>query len=367
MDPIDEIDEKVGRLRELMRALGLDGVLLQRVSSFAWVTAGAASYVNVAATFGPSQILVRADGARCVLTNVIEAPRLEVEEGLVAAGFEPHAAPWHAASVVPPGLVEGLRLGSDGPFPGAADLSAELARLRSRLRPPEIARLREVGRACAAAMDAAARSVRAGDSEHALAGRLAAEALARGAQPLVTLVAADDRAYAYRHPLPAGARLRGHVLLVLTARRRGLCCSISRLVALGRAPEELRRRTEAVAAVDAALIAASRPGRSLGDALAAGLEAYAAVGHAEEWRRHHQGGLTGYEPREILARPASDVPLAAGHAIAWNPTIAGTKMEDTILVTDSGPEVLTAIEGWPALPAGGLERPGILELGETAV
>jgi hypothetical protein len=56
-----------------------------------------------------------------------------------------------------------------------------------------------------------------------------------------------------------------------------------------------------------------------------------------------------------------------GQVYAWNPSIAGTKSEDTILVAPAGNEVLTAIAGWPEIvvEAGGerLSRPAILIAG----
>jgi antitoxin VapB len=51
---------------------------------------------------------------------------------------------------------------------------------------------------------------------------------------------------------------------------------------------------------------------------------------------------------------------------AWNPSITGTKSEDTILVGPHGNEVLTGIEGWPALSVTvdgqTVARPAILEV-----
>ena len=58
--------------------------------------------------------------------------------------------------------------------------------------------------------------------------------------------------------------------------------------------------------------------------------------------------------------------MQEGQVYAWNPSITGCKSEDTVLVTDSGVEVLTATDGWPMIraTAGGVEyeRPAILEI-----
>jgi antitoxin VapB len=128
----------------------------------------------------------------------------------------------------------------------------------------------------------------------------------------------------------------------------------------------LRGKQEAVAQVDAAFIAASRPGARIADIFRKGVEAYAKVGYPDEWKLHHQGGLAGYEPREHVATPASSQVVKAGQAFAWNPSITGTKSEDTILSGEMGCEVITAMEDWPRIPVqveGQLiERPAILEV-----
>jgi len=362
---MNEFDEKQRRLRSLLAEHQLDALLLRRVSSFAWATCGAASYVNTATTEGAASLLLTPAG-RYVITNNIEATRLEQEEKLAAQGWEFHVAPWHEAHPAIAELTSALRLGADGAYPGAADLSAELARLRAHLVPAEGERCRALGRLCAEAMDATMRAVRPGQSEYEIAALLAQETQSRGAQPIVNLIATDERIFQFRHPLPTAKKLGRYAMLVLCGRQWGLVCSITRLVHFGHLPAELRRKAEAVARVDATLLAATRPGRTLGEIFQQAVAVYAATGFANEWQLHHQGGPAGYEPREFLATPGSTDVVAVGQAYAWNPSITGTKSEDTILVGESSNEVLTTISGWPMLKvtlADGqtVERPAILE------
>jgi antitoxin VapB len=362
---MNEFDEKQRRLHALLTKHQLDALLLRRVSSFAWATCGAASYVNTAATEGAASLLLTPAG-RYVITNNIEATRLEQEEKLAAQGWELRLAPWHETNQALAELTRGLRLGADGAYPGATDLSAELARLRAHLMPEEGERCRALGRLCAAAMDAAIRAVRPGQTEYEIAALLAREAQSRGAQPIVNLIATDERLFQFRHPLPTAKKLGRYAMLVLCGRQRGLVCSITRLVHFGRLPAELRRKAEAVARVDATLLAATRPGRTLGAIFQQAVAVYAATGFAHEWQLHHQGGPAAYEPREFLATPDSTDVVAVGQAYAWNPSITGTKSEDTILVGEAGNEVLTTIRDWPTLKvtlADGqtILRPAILE------
>jgi antitoxin VapB len=345
---MSELDEKLSRMRDLLAERDLDALLLRRVSSFAWATGGAASYVNTAAGEGAASLLVTRD-RRTVITTNIEAPRLEREEGLADEGWEFHVVPWHAGGDPVAGLAGGMKLGADVPYPGAADTAAEVSAMRANLLPAEIERVRDLGERCAAAMDAAIRAVRPGQAEYEIAGRLAEEAQSRGAQAIVNLIASDERVFSFRHPLPTNKRMERYAMLVLCGRRRGLVCSITRLVHFGRLGDELRRKALATAHVDATFIAATRPGRTLGEIFARAQAAYAASGFGEEWGLHHQGGPAGYEPRETIATPGSTYPVAPGQIYAWNPSITGTKSEDTILVGPDGNQILTAIPGWPAL------------------
>jgi Xaa-Pro aminopeptidase len=361
-----EWDEKQARLQTLLAQHQLDALLLQRVSSFAWATCGAASYVNLAASDGAASLLVTPSG-RYVVTNNIEAARLEQEEKLGEQGWQFRTAPWHETSTVIAELTRGLKLGADGAYPGALNLANEMARLRAHLTPEEGERFRVLGRICADAMEQTIRALRPGQTEYEIAARLGQETQARGAQPIVNLIATDERIFKFRHPLPTGKRLERYAMLVLCGRQAGLVCSLTRLAHFGKLPDDLRRKADACARVDAAFIAATRPGETLGRIFQRATAAYADAGFADEWRLHHQGGPAGYEPREYLATPASSDVVAGGQAYAWNPSITGTKSEDTILVGADANEVITATAGLPTLSvtlADGMPiaRPAILEL-----
>jgi Xaa-Pro aminopeptidase len=360
-----EFSQKQDRIHTLLKEHNLDALLLRRVSSFAWATCGSTSYVNTATTNGEAALVITPSG-RHIVTNNIEATRLEKEEKLTAQGWEFRVVPWHDAQDAVAELTRGLMLGADGHYPDAIDLSQDLAHLRAHLTPEEGERFRTLGRLCAEAVESTARMVRPGQSEYQIAGLLAREAESRGVQAIVNLIATDKRVFDFRHPLPVDKKLERYAMLVLCGRKWGLVASLTRLVHFGALPDELRKKQEAVAEVDAALIAASTPGARIADIFGKGVKAYAKVGFPHEWKLHHQGGLAGYEPREHLATAASSQVVKPGQAFAWNPSITGAKSEDTILVGDDRWEVITAMEDWPriAVQVDGrlIERPAILEI-----
>jgi antitoxin VapB len=362
---MNEFEHKQERIHALLAEKKLDALWLQRVSSFAWATCGAAAYINTASTTGAASLLITPK-ARYLITNNIEAQRLEQEQGLGAQGWEFRIADWHAANPAIAELTRGLRLGSDFPTPNATDLSNDFARLRANLTPEEGERFRALGKLCAAAMDAAIRAVRPGQTEFEIAAQLGAETQARGAQPIVNLIATDERIFSYRHPLPTAKRLDKYAMLVLVGRKWGLGCSLTRLIHFGKLSDETRRKMQACARIDAAFIAATRPGAKLREVFQRAVNEYAATGFADEWHLHHQGGAAGYEPREYLGTPNSSDVVAPGQAYAWNPSLTGVKSEDTILVGEKSNEVISTIPGWQIIRVNVdgqvIERPALLEV-----
>ncbi len=360
-----EFDAKQTRIAVLLAAHDLDALLIQRVSSFAWATCGAASYVNTAVANGVASLLVTPTN-RYVITDNIEATRLQQEEQLEAQGWEFRIAPWYETHDTIAELTRGLKLAADSPYPGVIDLAQDIARLRAALTPEEGERYQALSRLCAEAMDKAIRAVRPGLTECEIAALLSGEVQRRGVTPIVNLIATDDRVFNFRHPLPTGKQLDRYAMLILCGRKWGLVCSITRLVYFGRLPAELRRKADAVARIDAAFIAATRPGQTLGGIFRHAIDVYRETGFPDEWQLHHQGGLGGYEPREFVATPTSAEKVTVGQAYAWNPSITGAKSEDTILVGSDRNEIMTEISGWPTLSINidgqTIHRPAILEI-----
>jgi Xaa-Pro aminopeptidase len=362
---MSEIEQKLNRIQALLEQRKLDALMLSRVSSFAWATCGAASYVNAATSTGEAVLFITST-SKHLITNNIEETRLKKEEKLLEQGWEFHITPWYEKSEMVKRLAGESRLGADVAYHGAVDLSLELSQLRAELTPKEEERIRVVGNLCGKAMGCAAARIQPGQSEYQIAAILAQETQSYGLQPIVILVAVDERAFSYRHPLPTDKRLDRYAMLILCGRRWGLVCSITRLIHFGTISDELRWKTEAVARIDATLIDVTRPGVDIGGVLKRGIDAYAEAGFRDEWRYHHQGGLAGYEPREHLATPDSHYKVKLGQAYAWNPSISGIKSEDTILVGEEKNEILTKTDEFPSVSIvvnnQVYERPMIMEI-----
>jgi Xaa-Pro aminopeptidase len=360
-----EVAAKLTRLRGLMAARQVDVAVLTHVANTAWITAGGATFVDEASDAGPSSIVVTADRA-VVVTDRVEAPRLEAEEHLGDLGFTLAVDPWYARGGALATLLAGQRVGYDSQGVGV-DLRADLRDLRTLLQPGEQARLRANSQDAARVMVDALREIEPGiTTEFDISARLAAGCRLVGGTAVVNLVAADERIANFRHPLPVGAPIQHMVMAVLCLRRAGLVTSVTRLVHVGPLSADLRRRALAVAEVDARLILGTQPGRTMGAMFALARDAYAELDFPDAIQEHHQGGSAGYLPREVLATPDNPTPIRVDEAFAWNPSVRGAKSEDTILLSAAGPEILTITPDWPTweITVAGqtIARPAIKEI-----
>jgi antitoxin VapB len=350
-----EFESKIERLREWLAGEQWDAVEITRFPWLSWLLGGAEARVLVSSERGSCSVVVTATRA-VVVANNIEAPRLREEEiGRGALGALPLEWVIYNWWEPPPRVL-----------PPEARIAAGIpVALRLSLVEAEIERARGLGRDAAEVLEAAARGLRPGLSEFQIASRMGEGAIARGIVPIGLFVAADERGKQFRHPLPTSKAANRNAILSLVARRSGLHVSVTRTVSFGPACEEMRQRHRAVSQVHAAMLAASRPGARLADVLAVAQEAYRQAGFPDEWREHHQGGIAGYEAREVRATPDSEVTLQASQMVAWNPTIRGSKSEETALVTSSPmPELLTCTGNWPELAGA---RPGDPPLADILV
>ena len=354
MNRSEEFAVKRERVERYMARQGLAGVLLGRCDSFAWLGCGASNVVNAAQEAGVGAFVVR-PGKVTLVTNNIEAGRLMTEElaGLEVAG--PEVFPWHRPSeraLIIERLAGGSAFAADDGTPGLAGLPAEFTRLRYSLTEPEVARYRMLGRDASAVMEAAAVAVEQGMTEADVAALLAMGARQAGIVPVVLLVAADERILNWRHPVVKDTPVGRCVMMATCGRRQGLVAALTRLVHFGEPSDDLKRRHRAVCAVDAAMMAATKPGTPAADVLARAQKAYAAGGFPDEWLLHHQGGAIGYRPREYIVTAECAETVRRDQAFAWNPSVRGTKSEDTILVGPQGFELLTAPSpAWPVMEA----------------
>ena len=348
---IAEFTHKLTQVRALLKSTKASAALLGSQSNFSWLACGGEAHVALISERAVGQLLVTPKKV-LLLSDNIEMPRLQAE-AVRGLGAEPLLFEWFDADGGKNALrkvIDPQKVISDiGDF-GTRAAPELFAPLRYALHPAEIKRLRELSRRAEAAMNLACHAIQPDMSENAITGLLADKCWQTDVTPVVILVAADERIRRYRHPLPTAKKLKRHAMMVLCARQAGLIVSLTRFVHFGKLPAELRRRHNAVCAVDAAFIGNTRVGTPVREVFRLGLAAYAEQGFPDEWKLHHQGGPCGYQPRDYVGTLTAPGVVLENQAFAWNPSITGAKNEDTILATAQGPQILTTAKNWPLLP-----------------
>jgi Xaa-Pro aminopeptidase len=354
---VNEIEIKTERLARCLGGL-YGGVMLNAQYNFAWITAGGSNAIDTSRENGAATILVTSKGRRFLIANNIEMKRLLAEQ-VDPSFFEPVEFNWQKEKAEPElvrllaGDLANGQVIADIPFTAVPAMESLFAHFRYELTDQEIVRYRDLGSDVAEAISSTVAAVRQGQTENEIANTMRFELARRNIRSVVTLVAADGRIAAYRHPVPTENRWKKTLLLVTCAKRQGLIASMSRIVSIGEPSNELKRKTEAAAFVHAKLQHATRNAVSHetngAELHSVAEQAYRQCGFPDEINNHHQGGATGYRTRDWVAHPASHDKLFARQAFAWNPSITGTKVEDTVVRNGNEIEVFTKSVDFPLI------------------
>ena len=346
----NEIREKEKRVREFLQLKGLKALFLKRQANFSWMTCGGINLGGITTEMGATSLLIT-ENSKFVISNNIEAPRMIEEEGLEKQGFTVKTFPWYEdqeGSIVQ-GLVGAGPVASDVPFPHTAVMAEEIARLRYSLTPGELERYRWLGEKVSLAVEKTLMETRRGEKESEVVGRLCQEIWRDRIDPIGLMVAADERISQFRHPIPTEKKIEKFLMFSINARKWGLVVCLTRFVYFGKLPASLKEKYEANVFVDCTLMAHTRPGVPVREILQKGIGAYREKGYPEEWQLHHQGGPIGYIPRDYRVSFKTPDLVQENQAFTWNPSITGTKSEDTILATSKGTEMITKPILYPTL------------------
>jgi Xaa-Pro aminopeptidase len=219
--------------------------------------------------------------------------------------------------------------------------------LRSLKDAEEAAAIKTAAAITATAFDRTVRRLRPGMTESELTGVLDMEMRRLGAKVgFDTIIAFGPNASRPHHqPGPRQLKETDTVLIDFGARYNGYCCDITRSFPVGKPSAAWRRAYQAVHEAQAAAIRAAKAGMPLADLDAipravireSGLPVYG----------HGSGHGFGLEIHEIpFLKETAQGTLQAGQIITIEPGIylpgkLGVRIEDDILITDTGCQVLT--------------------------
>ncbi len=342
----------------MLDAENLGGVLINSQHNFAWLTGGKSNGINSSSDNGSCFLLVCSDGKRFVLANNIEMPRILAEE-ISAEDFEPVEFAWQTEKASGNFIVKKAASLLDANEILVSDLFLQkeirpienlISGCRYSLTETEIERYRELGKDAGAAIGKAIKFFNAGETEIEIAGKTRGELAKFNINPVVNLVGADARIERFRHPIPTENVWEKILLIGICARREGLIANLSRIICIGAIPSELKRKTEVAANVFAKLLSETKTGKTGAELYKIAAAAYAEKGFAGEINLHHQGGATGYKTRDWIIHPKSNETVFPHQAFAWNPSVTGTKTEETALVLEDKIEIITATPDFPQIP-----------------
>jgi Xaa-Pro dipeptidase len=227
-----------------------------------------------------------------------------------------------------------------------------VAALRTCKDAGEIARLREAVAMAETALEAGVRAMRPGVSEAEVARVITLEAMRLGSEPFwkEIVVASGPRA-ASPHTRTGQRRLEIGDTVVIDAGAvvSGYVSDITRTFFIREASPAWRERYAAVLAANRAAVAAVRPGAAMGAVDAAAREHLRQAGLGEYFihRVGHGIGLEGHEGPYLV--PGSQEPLPPGAVVTIEPGVylpgdGGVRIEDDVVCTPDGPDVLTAFD-----------------------
>ena len=219
--------------------------------------------------------------------------------------------------------------------------------LRSVKDAEETAAIRAAAAIAATAFQRAVRHIRPGITESELAGILDLEMRRQGAKVgFETIVAFGPNASRPHHqPSPRKLNSRDTILIDFGARYNGYCCDITRSFAFGKPTAPYCRAYEVVEEAQAAAIRVAKAGVKLVDVDAAARNAIRESGLPVYG--HGTGHGFGLEIHEIpFLKEGAKGELKAGQIITIEPGIylpgrLGVRIEDDILITENGCELLT--------------------------
>lgn len=345
-------NQRLQPIRDLMKEKGLDSFVLRRNSNLAWAIAGRA-HVPTTIDAACFDLIITQDLATAI-TNVVEAPRLLAEE--LPKEVTIKTIKWSEGR--DPQLPTGSKVGSDQPGGDRIDLGTEIEIIRGSLIDSDLARYRDICVDAAVALGNAMKQVESTDREIDVAGLITHSLWQADLEISFLGVAGADRVHKFRHPLPTDAVVGDRVSASICAKRKGLIASVTRIITFGPVSDQMVSDYSSIFNVEAALLDATLVGKPFSDPINAAISAYPTNGfEADEWTKHHQGGPTGYLPRDWPANQGSARLIAPNQPIAWNPTGKGWKAEDTVVATASGVQILSNDAGWPSFEVNGRIRP----------
>ena len=357
----EDVSKKIALVRQYIDKRQVDGVLLSKIDNFAWITSGARSYITLNDTHGCASILITKEDAYVISKN-IETQRLQNEE--LPDNFTILEYPWFSNIE---NVIEKIANPKQLLYENDEEFSDFLLNARIRLSTYNMERYKKVGIETAYALERSINMINPSMTEIEAGAVVSSELIKRGLDAILVLVFGDEGRSLYRHNLPRNVKIGNKCIVSVNTKMYGLIISATR-TALFFPDKKFEAQYKKNIEIDAEILHATLKENSIGDVFSKIENAYMSYGYKNEWMLHHQGGIAGYNGREIIAVPGLSFEIGDNMAFAWNPTITGTKSEDTYIRTPNNMELISMDNNttWPyteiKIEEYVYKRPGILKL-----
>ncbi len=339
----EDVENKLEMVREYMKRRRKKGAFIKKTYNFSWITSGGRSYILPSDSKGIAAVFVTKSDAY-IIANNNEVERLRKEE--LPSNFFLVSSPWFTS------LEETFSNISDEQsvlYEEDREFDSFLFHSRIVLTDYEKERYTVLGKRTASALEKAMRLVKPTMTEIEVQALITQELIFEGLEPLLVLVFGDESRKLYKHNLPRNVEVFDVCIASVCARFKGLIASATRSVEFSESTQ-FERTYNVNAKIDAEIVRSSYERDLLSQVFLDIERIYEEHAYPYEWQQHHQGGIAGYRTREVLARPHFPFPIRENMVFAWNPTLPGTKVEDTYLRTENGMKLLTKSDThWPYL------------------
>jgi Xaa-Pro aminopeptidase len=345
----EHITRRVGIIRAELSKKHIDALLLTKSADVTYLTGfrGEDSWAlvtgNVTYLLTDSRYTEQAQ-KECVRTTIVERKGPIAEAAGKLLGRLKSVRTIGVEASIPVGLYQTVKKNTGVPLRA---IESPVDGPRSCKDGDELAAIKAAAAIAATAFARLRRHIKPGITESALAGVLDLEMRRQGAKVGFETIVAFGPNGSRPHHQPSERKLasRDSILIDFGARYRGYCCDITRTFALGRPTAAFRRAYEVVAQAQAAAIGSARAGATLVEVDAAsrkvirdsGLPVYG----------HGTGHGFGLEIHELpFLKTDAKGELKAGQVITIEPGVylpgqLGVRIEDDILITDTGCQILT--------------------------
>lgn len=359
--PNDLLVARLSRLRDDMRAAGVDALVVTDLTNLRYLTRFSGTAGAAVVTAGDCRLIV---DFRYVASAREAVAGVPIDLSLVETTYDDAMMVCVRESAARTVAIEArsMTVSRFGLFTKTLGASTELVpterivEIRRAVKDEyEIQVLREGGRRLSAVALQLRGLLEAGRSEREVAADIDAAIRAAGFErPAFETIVASGPNGARPHARPGPRRVEeaDGVVLDFGGVYDGYCVDLTRTLQVGRSAPEFRRLVTAVAEAQALAIAAVRPGVRPSQIDAAARDALARHGLAEAFGHGtgHGLGLEVHEEPRISKLPGAlpDEPIVPGMVFTIEPGayvegLGGVRIEDDVLVVEGGCEVLTDV------------------------